>query len=267
MGAKRVYARKGGRKLWTPKRIFKDLVLWLDASDLATVTQSAGLLSQLMDKSPNGYHAVQAGADALKPGWALDSTYNNRGVLSFTGANYLTGALVAAGSDLTLCVIGQFGSGSGSGARMFCMSSTAVDTSVDGFCAARATTAAQFRFIYNGVNGSQKGVTYDTPFVSTLVKDSGNAGAGCGVNGNTVGTLDAVTGSYNSTRYALGVSLNAANAIGTIFMVGKVAEVILVKSVLDAYTQRKVEGYFSHKYGQRLNLLSQHQYRPAPPTY
>ena len=57
--------------------------LWLDASDLSTITESGGAVSQWGDKSGNGNHATQ-GTGALQPTTGTHSV-NGRNVLYFSG--------------------------------------------------------------------------------------------------------------------------------------------------------------------------------------
>ena len=48
---------------WTPAAL-PGLVAWYDVQDAATITVSGGFVTQLNDKGPNGYHAIQATAGA-----------------------------------------------------------------------------------------------------------------------------------------------------------------------------------------------------------
>jgi hypothetical protein len=60
-------------------------VVWLDAADTSTITESSGFVSQWDDKSGNGYDVVQAtGANQPATGSA---TINGLNVLSFDGSN------------------------------------------------------------------------------------------------------------------------------------------------------------------------------------
>jgi len=53
-------------------------VLWLDASDLSTITKSENAVSQWNDKSGNGYHAKQT-IDAAQPTTNTRTLNNKRG--------------------------------------------------------------------------------------------------------------------------------------------------------------------------------------------
>ncbi len=58
------------------------LVLWLDASDASTITETAGAVSQWDDKSGEDNHATQT-TEALKP-TTNSNTLNGRNVLTFS---------------------------------------------------------------------------------------------------------------------------------------------------------------------------------------
>jgi len=65
------------------------LVIWCDASDAASITHSAGAVSQWSDKSGNARHILQASA-ALKPVTGL-TQFNGLNVLTFNGAKAMHG--------------------------------------------------------------------------------------------------------------------------------------------------------------------------------
>ena len=70
------------RRLWTPAVLRPSL--WLDASDLSTITTSTGV-SEWRDKSGNARHASQS-TGSLQPGMAA-STVNGLNSLSFDGSD------------------------------------------------------------------------------------------------------------------------------------------------------------------------------------
>jgi len=69
---------------WTPLDL-TGLQLWLDAADTATITHSAGAVSQWNDKGPAARHHVQATATA-KPTTGT-RTINGRNALDFDGTS------------------------------------------------------------------------------------------------------------------------------------------------------------------------------------
>ena len=84
----------------------KPLLLWLDASDLTTITEVSGKVSQWNDKSGNARHLTQ-GTDALR-GMRITSTFTP-GSVRFTGAGGMSMAsaiTLAAGS--TIIIVGYW---------------------------------------------------------------------------------------------------------------------------------------------------------------
>lgn len=60
-------------------------VLWLDAADAATITESAGAVSQWNDKSASGFNVTQSTA-LLKPTY-VTSVQNGRNIVRFGGSH------------------------------------------------------------------------------------------------------------------------------------------------------------------------------------
>lgn len=81
-GRRKLQWRAGGDEAWSPLDL-DDLVAWWDASDLATITESGGSVSQWDDKSGNGHHLVQETGSAQPTTGAR--TQNGRNVLDFDG--------------------------------------------------------------------------------------------------------------------------------------------------------------------------------------
>jgi len=81
-------------------------VLWLDAADTSTITESGGAVSQWDDKSGNGYHLTQGtGAQQPKSGTA---TINSLNVIEYDGANtqyMLNASMPWAGTSLTVFAV------------------------------------------------------------------------------------------------------------------------------------------------------------------
>ena len=86
--------------------------LWLDASDITTITESGGSVSQWNDKSGNGYQAVQA-TGAAQPTTG-STTQNGLNVLSFDGNDGLSiSSFNMTGGGQTLSVWAVFSCVSG----------------------------------------------------------------------------------------------------------------------------------------------------------
>jgi hypothetical protein len=82
-------------------------VLWLDAADTSTITESGGSVSQWNDKSPNGYHLSQATA-ANQPTTGT-RTLNGLNVVEFVSADWMrTASAVAVAQPFFILAVAQF---------------------------------------------------------------------------------------------------------------------------------------------------------------
>lgn len=92
----RLWAPRGAPRrpgTFTPKQI-ASMTLWLDASDLSTITQSGGLVSQWNDKSGVGNHATQVtGANQPTTGTRTQGGLN---VIDFDAVNDTMGSAASA---------------------------------------------------------------------------------------------------------------------------------------------------------------------------
>lgn len=80
------------------------LVAWYDVTDAASVTQIAGLVSQLNDKSGNGYHLVQA-TGGNQPTYTSTGGANNKAHIIFTSGKTLAKTGVTQGLPYTAYVL------------------------------------------------------------------------------------------------------------------------------------------------------------------
>lgn len=90
---------------WTPAQL-PGLVAWYDASDTATITASAGKVSQWADKSGHGFHLTQA-TSTNQPSTGTN-TQNGRNVVTLDGVNdalHATTTTPIASNAVTLYVV------------------------------------------------------------------------------------------------------------------------------------------------------------------
>lgn len=136
--------------------------LWLDASDISTITESSGSVSQWNDKSGKGRNLVQAtGASQPTTGSA---TQNGLNVLSFSSSQFLRHSTAATWkfmSDGTqFLVIGVHAFGTVTDPNQFCYTYyTATGSGDTGFTLlydSRSTLLGRMNFfVYRSVTGTQ----------------------------------------------------------------------------------------------------------------
>lgn len=99
-------ARVAAGGAWSPASL-SGLVAWYDASDAATITQSAGAVSAWADKSGNGYNLAQDSAPARPTTGA--ATQNSLNVLVFDGNDDLRASTAAiANGSSTFYLVARF---------------------------------------------------------------------------------------------------------------------------------------------------------------
>ena len=240
--------------LWTPAQIAT--ALWLDAADVATITESGGAVSQWDDKSGGGADAANASA----PNQPLTSTYliDGKNVIRFDG------------NDTLETVFNPFGA-------------TIVDYFV--YMVARRQTFSGWRYLWcMGHNVDRLGisqsagvrehynrgiqlVTNDLPAVGVAFMD--------GYYGSTTdGTMENwLNGSLSGSK----ANANSADSVNRGIIVGglsqnspssaqaDIAECVVVAGVRVTAIQQKIEGYLAWKWGLEGDLPVGHPYKAAPP--
>lgn len=234
---------------WTPAQIATQL--WFDASDVSTITESGGAVSQWDDKSGNDYHATQATA-AQKP-TTNSRTINGLNALEFfddAGHRKLSNNSLALSQGYSVFGVVQddglagyhtWWSGLGGGARSFASKNSGgnrtywASSSIIG--TAMSANVELWSVIFNGASS--------TLYVDGSLDASGNPGS----NGVTSG-------------FYIGSESGAENVAP---WDGLIAEVIVIDSAASTETRQLIEGYLAHKWGQQGNLPPGHPYKEYAP--
>ncbi|MFY7936630.1 MAG: hypothetical protein ACOVOQ_04585 [Flavobacterium sp.] len=213
---------------------------WFDASDAATITQAAGLVSQWNDKSGNLYHATQG--VALNQPLTGARTINGRNVIKFDGVASTMGVNS-----------GLYGISNGNNTLFVVF---AKDSAVDALARPFTGNNATFRYgVYadtalsgigfiNCVNSSQP----TDPWTSDT-----NPLCFAGTRSGT--SLSAYVGGGTPTTNANGTStsvtaLNIGGGVaGFAFLNGVVAEIIAYNSALSSTDMNRVGNYLAAKWG------------------
>jgi hypothetical protein len=96
---------------WSPLNL-TGLLGWWDASDTATITDTAGAVTALNDKSGNGYHFSKAGSGTLTTG---SRTQNSLNVIDSAAGDDagLTNASLSLTQDVTVAIVFKLDATSG----------------------------------------------------------------------------------------------------------------------------------------------------------
>ena len=252
--------------LWTPSQL--NTVLWLDAKDSNTITESIGFISQWDDKSGNSNHAIQSiGAEqpqvssinskesVLFQQKSLiisdDASFNSIGGLStffaFTGLGTGTStdfrcAIITKGTTQSYSVSYKYNTGGDLNIQYIANSSFA-PIRVDGA-------------VYDFLDGKQHIITFlnNDSIQHELYKDGNPSHR---ANYPASGQVD------NSNPVVIGNRFLPYNKQD---MHAHVHEVILLNYTATQDQAEKIEGYLAHKWGTVGELPVSHPYKNSAPT-
>ena len=219
-----------------------NLVLWLDAADTATVTVSAGNVTQWNDKSGNGN--TMTGNSGPKSGTA---TANGLNILDVTAGGYFTRTSFTFPAQYSIFTV-AFTSATGV--------NTLVSTTPDITFLMRRS-AIQFG---NGGGGWNSFTTSFTSASNILVEvlNTGSDGTFY-TNGNFLETISGVT----ATGSELGIG-NRLNNLSEPWN-GYLCEILIFNIALPTTKRQQVEGYLAWKWGLQASLPANHPYKLSPP--
>jgi len=205
-------------------------VLWLDASDTSTITESGGAVSQWDDKSGNGNDVTNAVA-ASQP-TSGTRTLNGLNVLDFDGSDVLRKASFTTTSPYTFITV----------------------TDVDASSGARYIVSSNVAEVILYLNASNQIALYNntvalpgsaTTFAQELIIGTFN-GSSSFIRRNGASYATGTTGTLGMTTLSIGArSDSAANGPFN----GGIAEIIVVDGTLTAGEIAATESYLAQKWG------------------
>jgi hypothetical protein len=209
---------------------------WYDASDLSTIIQSAGAVSQWNDKSPNLRNVAQA-TTANKPltGYSI----NGLNALRFDGTNdVLIGARPMTAQPYTWCVVAQkLGSPS---APAMCGTYQGDAAGNSAFYKSSANDAIRN---YSGTDLVAAGQGWGVkPHVCCGIVN-GNSNSVVSVDGRPATTGNAGTTAPGTPNWAIG-----GQALPSNYWQGYIGEVIVYTSALSPVNRLAVEQYLIQKW-------------------
>jgi hypothetical protein len=270
--------------LWTPARIAT--ALWLDSSDAGTITQSAGLISQVNDKSGNNRNFTAT--SGARPTYSTN-VLNGLAVFTYSGSQWLTSANAAStwnflhqnGGAETIGVwkagniadpntlYGFWGTNAGSVTnigiyqRWDDRAASAFDNALvlatrvgDGLSNVLDISA-------NGVHPANSatiiGATFDlgSTTAADKVRHIVNGTVLAGTNTSTIG------GNAGNAAFTLQIGATGNNVWP---LTGYIAEFLAFNSKLSTVNRQLLEGYLAHKWGLAASLPVDHPYKNAAPT-
>jgi hypothetical protein len=224
----------GGTALWTPAQI--TTALWLEATDVGTVTTSGGQVTQINDKSGNNRNASQATASA-RPTYVSNSL-NGLPVIRFpTGLQLLSLTNVSTMTNSFVMILMREGLGN-------------ISPLVE--------NGDNYSYLhYGNIVYVSSGVTITAPVPMNANTWYINCWTGSNFfsNGTNYG---AASGPFTRSSFSFinaSFSNNAWN----------LAALLVLPGSLSLTNRQYLEGYYAHRCGLTAALPSDHPYKTAPP--
>jgi hypothetical protein len=222
--------------------ITNNLVLWLDASDLGTITESSGSVSNWADKSGNGYDAIQ-GVGSLQPTTGA-TTQNGLNVIDFDGGDEFgtdAGLNSLTNGPSTIFFVARRNTETGSSERMISLFEAGVQNNL---ILTFSATAGQILFVNRpgtAINIANNGNT-NTNFQIVRARRSGTTQA-LAVDGGTEASNTSAQDAPTTDGGRIG-----SNA-GSNFLNGSICEILIYDVSLTVNERTAVETYLGNKWG------------------
>jgi hypothetical protein len=228
-----------------------DLLVWYDASDVASITHVAGAVSQWNDKSGNDDHLTQ-GTAANKPTYSATGLGGAQPSISFATNDFLasTVSAIATGSvsSFAAFAVARLNSGSGPNARIVSLAATGQANDWNNVGSAllvgRNIGLAQISAVRAGSTRGVAAISYDTTFRAASVWDSVNHTM---YLENVAGTPVANVGALGATG-TLRVGAGWDSGAITEPLTGHVCEVAVVKIAPSAGQRTSVQAMLAAKW-------------------
>jgi hypothetical protein len=249
---------------------------WYDAADAATVTTVSGVVSQITDKSGNGYTLTQATAGA-RPTYDL-ATVNGLNVLSFDGGDTLQAASAANWkflSDTTGSTIFIVTRVDLSAAAVLMSTGIVSSSSIAHILYAETSNRIE-AIVYRGTAGAcfdnlsnADDFARSTLHVVSSLSDPGNATAAnrsaISVNGNTSIKRNTLNNAASASSPAGPLTLGGTTS-STLRFTGLICELAIISGLASQNIIDKGTGYLAHKWGTTSSLPAGHPYKSIAPT-
>jgi hypothetical protein len=235
------------------------LQLWMDGSDLSSMTFSSGSnISQWRDKSGLGNHATATGSPVL-----TGNSINGYQAIVLASGKYFTGSTSVTGTTLTVFSVAKTTRtlpNGGLDQRLVSLANGAnVDYGrADGVIALFNQGSSSSITTYRVASVAGSTITTNTAF-QVVCKYNGTTGYLW--KDGTSGGSSASSGTFGVTKYGIG---NQANPT-TEYWIGSIGEVLIYNVALTDTQRQLVEGYLAWKWGLQASLPADHPYKSAGP--
>ena len=241
-------------------RIFQGCVLWLDAADSNTITQSGSTVTAWRDKSGNGSNTTVTGTPSVT------SNINSVRTITTGTGNYFTGSVSITSTTLTCFAVARTTRAmpnTGGDQRLVSLANGVnVDYGRTDSCIALFNQGGSGNISTYRVNShlASNAITQNTPFIA--VSQYSGTTASLWLNG-TAGSLasSASSGTFAITKYGIGNQANPTTEVWS----GDIGEIILFNSAITSNQRQQIEGYLAWKWKLTSSLGSTHPYKSLAP--
>jgi hypothetical protein len=236
---------------WTPADI-PNIVLWLDADDTGTITDTAGAVSQWNDKSGNANHVTATSTQEPITG---SSTIGGLNVLLFDGSNDIMANSSFAMSTANMSVFVVRRQVSETSSRTW---NIGKNSDEQGAVREGSNGSGTRVYGYRWPDNGGVGLTGDLLSHVTCYVKTGTALEEAYIDGTLEGTKTATLTTFTSEQMSIGAGGGYEANV-------EFAEMVVVSSALSTADRQKVEGYLAWKWGLEGNLPADHPYKTAAP--
>jgi len=241
------------RELWTPAQI--STIFWYDAADLSTITATGNQVTQMLDKSGNGWTVAPLTAGKIGPDTGT-RTLNGLNVLEWTKTTFNTNQILESDTFTQaqpFCIAGILRLDDEALADQdFLFSGT--ETS-NPRISVRRTTLNELQILTQAAsiqtpNGT---ATENNDYLTSFYFNA--AGSTIRINGTELASGTIANNSFSSLN--IGGNFAADQSLD-----GFIAELVAFANPTD---QEIIEGYLAWKWGMQGNLPPTHPYKNFPP--
>lgn len=218
-----------------------DMLLFLDARDLADTYTDADPITSWADKSWNSNDAAEATTPPVYDADGLDGTYPSA---HFDGVTtFLNSTIAATDSTLTVMVVGKLDNATGTATILGVTPDIVLQYDADNDV---------FDYTDGTTNATNDGVVHDEPFLITA------SPSGIWQNGALLQDTMTIA---DKTITAVAIGSDAANTGG--FVDGEISAILIYKGDLSEEKRQAAEGYIAREFG--IALDASHPYASAYP--
>jgi hypothetical protein len=242
-----------------------DCQLWLDATDIRTVTLSGSNVTQILDKSGRGNHTTSIS----------NAVYTNTGLNNlpcFSNVTNITGPITSPGTtSLTVFVVGSVPSFSGTYYSALALNSNTLAQAASSYYTSGNMFVSYYGgqnppIIYGFIGGGNMALNYQGAFGQPMIWEGQQSGSSTFTWGNGTQYNNSSVSATNLSYTAYWLGGPWTGSAGGPPWPGYLGEVLVYNRTISTAERQQVEGYLAWKWGTNTGLPSTHPYKSASPV-